>query len=45
LKLLKYETPEPVRLVDRRSRDMIKKMTKSDYECAKSYEMVFLKHE
>ncbi len=42
LKMLKWGTPEPVRLVDRRSRDMIKSMKKEDYDKAKSYDMAFL---
>lgn len=42
LKLSRFEGPEPVRLVDRISRKMIKKMKENDYNDAQSYEMLYL---
>ena len=43
LRLCRFEGPEPVRLVDKISRKMIKKMGEENYKDAKSYEMIYLK--
>ena len=43
LKLCRFEGPEPVRLVDRVSRKMIRKMGEENYKAAKSYDMIYLK--
>ena len=43
LRLCRFEGPEPVRLVDKISRKMIKKMGEENYKDAKLYEMIYLK--
>ncbi len=42
LKLTHRDGPEPIIMVDRHSRRMIKRMKEQDYQDAKSYEMVYL---
>lgn len=41
-KMLIWETPEPVRLVDLISRKYIRKMHEKDYKDAPSFEMTYL---